>query len=321
MRKHLATILKVTVTLAGLAYVVLKFDLDEIAHSLVNVDWFWFGLGFLLIIAGLFVRAFRWLLLLRGLGSHVRLGRLIELYFVGSFYNAFLPSGFGGDAVRVLEVAQDVPGDVAAGTVIVDRLTGLMMLFVMALLALPFRPAGFPDFWLWFIGTGSIVGLTGSFLLLEGSLVRRFGGRLPGKLSAVGDGPVAKVLSAVQGCGWRAIGNALAVSFFFNLLNVGWWLTSGRSLGLGLPFTYYLLAAPIMSVALLLPSVGGLGVRESLAPSLFAIGSISGEQAATLSLIVFIITRLGSLLGAPVYIFALLRDGRVRRQTTGSNGD
>ena len=42
-----------------------------------------------------------------------------HLYFVGNFFNAFLPSGFGGDVVRIIEIAEDVPGDVAVGTVIV----------------------------------------------------------------------------------------------------------------------------------------------------------------------------------------------------------
>ena len=74
-------------------------------------------------------------ILVRSLHADVPFKRLVELYFVGGFFNVFLPSGFGGDVVRILELAQDVPAGLAAGTVIIDRLTGLMMLFALALLA------------------------------------------------------------------------------------------------------------------------------------------------------------------------------------------
>ena len=60
---------------------------------------------------------------LRGVGANIRLGRLAELYFVGNFFNMFLLSGFGGDVVRILEAARNVPGNIATGTVLLDRFT------------------------------------------------------------------------------------------------------------------------------------------------------------------------------------------------------
>jgi uncharacterized membrane protein YbhN (UPF0104 family) len=316
MRKHLSTILKVTVTLLGLGYVLLNVPLQNIQEAIVDVQWGWLALAFVLATASLALRAYRWLLLLRGLDVPISFGRLVELYFVGNFFNAFLPSGFGGDAVRIVEIARDVPTNIAAGTVIVDRLTGLLMLFVMALAALPFRPSDFPQDLFWLITAVSVIGLTGGIILLEGSLIRRFGGWLPAKLSPVGSGPIAKLLQAVQGCGRRAIFGALAVSTIFNLLLVSWWYLVGLSIGLEVSFFYYLLVVPIMSVALLVPSVSGLGVREYLAPLLFAGASVEAGSAVALSLLVFAIMRLSSLLGAPVYILSTLRQKRETAATT-----
>ena len=96
-------------------------------------------------ILSLVLRALRWRVLLIGAGATVNFGRLTQLYFIGNFFNAFLLSGMGGDVVRAVEASEDVSTDVAAGTVIVDRLTGLLTLFAIALLALPFRPADFPN--------------------------------------------------------------------------------------------------------------------------------------------------------------------------------
>lgn len=316
MKKHLSTILKVVVTVLGLVYVLFNVPLEDIREAVVDVQWSWLILAFVMIAVSLVLRAYRWLLLLRGLNASISFGRLVELYFVGNFFNAFLPSGFGGDAVRIMEVAQDVPSNIAAGTVIVDRLTGLLMLFVMALLALPFRPSDFPQNLFLIITAVSIIGLIGGFILLEGTLIRRFGGWLPAKLSPVGDGPIARLLQAVQGCGKQAIFGALAVSTLFNLLLISWWYFIGLSIGLEVSYFYYILVVPILSVALLVPSVSGLGVREGLAPSLFAGAGVEFGTAVALSLLVFAVMRVSSLLGAPVYILSTLRQKRETAATS-----
>jgi uncharacterized protein (TIRG00374 family) len=316
MRKQLSTILKIGVTLLGLAIVIARFDVRAVGLAIQQADLLWMLVGFLLVNASVVLRAFRWLLLIRGLNTQVSFGRLVELYYVGSFFNVFLPSGFGGDVVRILEVSRDVPSEVATGTVIVDRLTGLMMLFALALLALPFRPEGFPQTLLLIIIIICVGGLIAGFTLLEGSFLRTLNRWLPRRLLNIGGGFMLKVTRSVNECGWRAIAGAMIVSVLFNLLQIAWWKTTSLALGLDVSFGYLLLVVPILSLAMLLPSIGGLGVREFLAPALFAGAGLSPEQAIALTLLVFALERLSGLLGAPVYIYATLRD---RKKTTQAN--
>ncbi len=308
IRKHLTTVLKIGVTLLGLGIVVSRFDIRAIGFAIQQAQMLWILIGFLLVNASVVLRAYRWLLLIRGLHSEVSFGRLVELYYVGSFFNVFLPSGIGGDVVRILEVSRDVPTEIATGTVLIDRMTGLMMLFALALLALPFRPEGFPPALLSIIVVICLGGLIGGFALLEGSLLRTISRWLPKKIMNAGGGFVLKVTQTVDECGWRAIGGAMAVSVLFNLLQASWWTTTAWALGLDVPYGYMLLVVPILSLAMLIPSIGGLGVREFLAPMLFAGAGLSPEQAIALTLVVFALERLSGLLGAPVYIHATLRD-------------
>lgn len=312
MRKHLSTLLKVGITLLGLWLVLTRFDAAVIALALQNARLGWLLAGFVLVNAGVVLRAYRWLLLVRSLDAPVSFGRLTELYFVGGFFNTFLPSGFGGDVVRVLEVSQDMPSGVAAGTVIIDRLTGLMMLFALALLALPFRPPDFPPQLLTVIVSVSIAGLVGGLILLQGGLLQRLSAILPPRLLQAGEGFIPKTAAAVRECGWRAIGGAMLVSVLFNLLQAVWWTTTAWALGLQLPYFYTLLVVPIFSLAMLIPSIGGLGVREVLAPSLFAGAGVPPEQAVALTLLVFALEKLSGLLGGPVYLYTIWRDGRRR---------
>jgi uncharacterized membrane protein YbhN (UPF0104 family) len=308
MRKHLSTLLKIGVTVIGLVYVLTKVPLADIQAELQDIQWSWAFLALLLMVISLLVRAYRWYLLLQGLGATIRFSRLVELYFVGNFFNIFLPSGFGGDVVRVFEAAQNVPTDIAAGTVIVDRLTGLLMLFVMSLVALPFRAEAFPTALMWQITAVSIVGLIGGLLLLDGRLIQSWGRWLPGKLSVTDPTkPLAKLLLAVQGCGRRAILGAAAISLCFNLMLCAWWLFAGKALGFDIPYSHYLLVIPILCVTQLVPSIGGLGVRETVAPILFAPVGLTFSQAATFSFLVFVLLRISGLFGAPVYIASLLR--------------
>ena len=291
--RFLPTLLRLGLTAVGLWLAAQSIELAQVGQLLAGVDGRWAAVAFLLINASLFLRAYRWQLLLRGLGVQMGFGRLVALYFVGNFFNAFLPSGFGGDAVRVVEVAQEVGSEVAAGTVFLDRFTGLLTLFGMGLLALPFRPASFPPALVLSLVLVCGGGLVAGVVVLDGRLLRLVGGRLPRALG--------RFVLAVERCGRPAIGRALGVSLLFNGLLVGWWTAVAQALGTAVGFGYNLLVVPLLAVALLAPSIGGLGVREALAVPLLAGAGVGGDAAVAISLLEFLLMRLSSLLGAGVY--------------------
>ena len=313
-RRRLMNLLKVSVTVAGLILVLRSLDLRAILIIIGNVGWSWMAIGAVLMMLGLVVRAYRWHLLLHGSNSTIRFGRLLAIYLIGSFFNAFLPSGLGGDVVRAAEAAQDVDADVAVGTVLVDRLTGLMALFAMALVVLPFRPANFPDRLTATIAAICLVGLLFGFTLIDGRLFHRLIRIMPAGIRTLGDGFLERLAVAIQNCGGKTLAGALMVSVLFNLMQVSWWAATGRALHLDIPFSYFLLIVPIMALALLVPSIGGLGVRENLAPLLFIGAGITPEQSVALTLLVFGLERVASLLGAPVYLYTTLRRNRGQKQ-------
>ncbi len=319
MRKHLATLIKLSITAFALFLVFQNVDLADIWSKIKEADPLWVLIAFILVNSSLVVRAYRWQILLLGLQAKVQFSRLVELYFSANFFNSVLPSGLTGDVLRAVEVAQDVPGNVAAGTVIVDRATGLMALFILALLSLPFRPSNFPAFWLVQIVAICVLGLVGGFIVLQGSLVRKFGRFVPSFLQSIwskGD----NVLAAVAAIGWTPIWKAMGISIIFNLMQIGWWWSAGKALGYAVSINYYFLIVPMMSLAILLPSIGGLGVRELLATLLFTSAGLTIPEATALSLLVFAIERISGLLGAPIYIFSTLRNGKKHRSHPSDNG-
>jgi uncharacterized protein (TIRG00374 family) len=273
--------------------------------------------AFALALLGIGVRAYRWRALLDALGIRVPLARLTSLYFVGTFFSDFLPTGVGGDVVRAYEVAQQTEnGAGAVGAVLVDRATGLLMLFLMASMALLFGHRLVRSQVVALILLLTAVGWGGCVLLMRRDLLERLGLlRWVGKVRQV-----QEVYEAVHACGSRAIAVALGVSFILNLLLVAINYVIALSLGVRVSLWYFLLFVPIISFLLVLPvSLSGWGVREGGYIYLFAQAGVAAPVALTMSLLVQSLQLALGLIGAAIYISEGMR-GLGTRTNRGPNG-
>ena len=306
-----SNLLRIGLSLFTLALVLWTVGWRDVLAVLRAAEWRLLGLAWLLFLVGIVIRTYRWRALLHGLGLRPPLLQLLRLYLVGGFFNAFLPTGFGGDVVRVLELTQDAAADdlaAAVGTVLVDRLTGILSLLALGLLVLPFTPA-LPSWILWTLALVCVGGLLGGALLLEGRLLRRLTSRLPGSLALVGEGKLAQVYAAITGCGPHAIGEALALSTLFNLFNIAIYWLCALAVGIPIGLGFYFVATPLLSLTLLVPiSVAGLGVRDAVALALYTAAGIPAELSAGMSLSVYAVTAAAGLIGGALYLVRALRE-------------
>jgi uncharacterized protein (TIRG00374 family) len=143
------------------------------------MNWLLFGMALLLFLAGSLVRAYRWGALVWSVGIQVSWWRLVDLFFVGSFFNLFLPTGLGGDAVKMYELSHDDGKTAEAiSSVVVDRFVGLFVLFALAVLALM---GGYK-----LVGSEVLIAIAGVFvaclvavaLLLQRTWIETWGQRL-----------------------------------------------------------------------------------------------------------------------------------------------
>ena len=305
--------LRALIGVGALAFLLWKIGLGETLAVLRAADLRLLGLAFGLFVVSLVIRAARWAVLLRALGLRVPFGRLVYLYFVGAFFNSFLPSGFGGDVVRALELTQDAPTTAAVGTVLVDRMTGLLVLLALGLGALPLSAGRLAPWLVWLLVGIAGGGLLAGALLLEGRLLRRITARLPERFSLSGSGFLGRLYAAVTGCGWRAIAQALAISLLFNLVNILINFLCGRAVGIDLPLGYFFITAPIISISLMIPvSIGGVGVRDWTVVALFGPAGVSSNTAASMSLSMYAVSAAAGLVGGAMYAGEGLRAVRRR---------
>jgi hypothetical protein len=92
---------------------------------------------FLLLFVGLVmnvISCLKWRLFLRERGYRVSLLRLLSLYFIGKFFNNFMPSMIGGDLTRTYLLGRQINSQSQSfASVFLERLMGLIALIVLAI--------------------------------------------------------------------------------------------------------------------------------------------------------------------------------------------
>jgi uncharacterized membrane protein YbhN (UPF0104 family) len=316
-RRYAGNLLKIGVSVGLLAWVLPRIGLTAIWREARSAHVGWLVAAFVLFVAGTALRAYRWQALLQGLELQSPIGRLIKLYFIGTFFNTFLPSGFGGDVVRAIELAQDSRRThEAAGTVLVDRLTGLLVLLAMALLALPFSLKLISPGLAAGIAALALGGLAGGWLLFQQRLLSRAIGLIPAGLPFDVKGQVAKLYAAVCGPGPKAIRQALAVSLAFNVLIVLMNYFIALALDVRVSMGYFFLFVPLTSMSLMLPAIGGLGVREYFYNALWPQAGVGPAAAVAMSLLNYAISAATGVIGGAIYAGENLR-GMIRPPRSG----
>ena len=91
------------------------------------------------LIGPVFLGTLRWWLLMRGAGLESTFSRALRLQLVGFFFNTAMPGAVGGDIVKAIYIVRDQdvhPGKTPALlSVLLDRIIGLIGLFVMGVVA------------------------------------------------------------------------------------------------------------------------------------------------------------------------------------------
>lgn len=306
--------LRAAVSLGVLAWVAAQIDwrnlgqLDGLHAPLALAAALLAGLAYPL-------QAIRWQRLLAAQGVPLAAPRVHALFWIGNFYNSFLPGGVAGDGVRLFATWREFPQHTAAAaaSIVADRLLGFGALLVLAILALIGQLAT----------AGSHGELEAILLASAGSLVLLAGGVLVITHTRLWDAPAARWLGAERAASLRAAADALAQNHSALLtatgLSVAVWLIDfaalwllARSVGLSADPLAMSVAAAVAYVAATLPiSVGGHGVREAalvLVLGWIGLGAAEPERVKLLALAFWAVTTFWSLAGAA----ALLLERRTR---------
>jgi len=202
----------------------------------------------------------------------------LRLFFVGFFYNTFLPGSIAGDAVRAVSARESFgeQGTTASfAVVLVERVLGLFGLVVVAGVAFIVHPlAGVAG-----LGTMVIVGVAAAFVgVLIVAVARRLGGVVPGAI-----GRILGQLPALRSVPHFAYAVALSVASQLTVAATGHALISGFDAAVS-PLVSAVVV-PVGAAAAYVPiTVSGLGVREAAFARLYELAGVDVEAGAAFSI-------------------------------------
>ncbi len=271
-KKYLKLLLKLVLTSLALFFVFKKVPFREVSQVILQANYALLFVALLLFVISKVVASFRLNVLFNEIGIKLSEWKNLQLYWLGMFYNMFLPGGIGGDGYKLIVLKnrfqQENKSILAA--LLIDRLSGLLALSILVSVLYFFVPEQFNIPRIVGVVLGGI-GVGGFYFL---------GSKIYSKLSNV-FGKIFSFSMLVQ------CAQLLCVAIILKGLRLDFQLHSG-----------YLFLFLISSVVSVIPlTVGGVGARELT----FTIGApllgLNVELALSLSLLFYAITAITSFMG------------------------
>jgi uncharacterized membrane protein YbhN (UPF0104 family) len=290
-------VLRPIVSIGLLAWLGWRTDWGRVGHAFAQMR-----LDFWLAAVGVYLGAqllsgLRWQLLARPLGFQESLRRFTAFYFIGMYFNLLLPTSVGGDVIRAWCLDGKKGRRLNAFvSVLVDRISGLIILLLVACVGVAVYPQPLPVLVVgsvWGMAAGALLGI-----LLMPVLTRWLGDSRFERLSQLAEG----VQFYLRHPGLM-LGTA-ALSLLVQLANVVLVWLVGLAIGVPVPAAYYLILVPLVTLLTMLPiSLNGMGIREWTTSLFLQPLGVSQGAALCLALLWFLVLTAVSLVGGLVYLF------------------
>ena len=317
-----------------IAILLARLDLSRTLDALASARWDWLAASLLTFALSLVVGNVQWMMLLARQGIRLPFGRALSYYFVGAFFNNFLPANIGGDVVRIYDVYHDSSKpDQAIAATVTDRLFGMVALALLAVpagigVALSYERLGLErDFGLASLGivlafvailiAASLVLFSRRLARLVRNLLRPFMIRgLHDRFKKIYE--AFHLYSGAPG----TVGAVLLVSLGVQAMRTVVHYQISEAMGLGIPPIYFFLFVPVIAIFIALPiSIGGLGVREGLGIFFFckAVPGLTSEQAFTMGFLAYLVGVAVSLAGGVIYLVRGPAPGQIEHELEGGS--
>ncbi len=324
-RKAVSTIARLALGAALLVCIFSRMNLPDLRAVILGClgRWPWLAAGIILAGVVLLAGAVRWRIILTARGLHFPWRRLLRVYLIGQFFNSFMLGVAGGDLARAFYVtrATGCRKTEALATVLVDRLSGMFMVYLVALLAMGFNAQLFFSRWELHLPALMMLAMIagGAGFLVAVYNVHRF--KHWPVFNYVRRRPsLERILHNLLDVfdmfrrNPRLVLKTSLLSLLAQVLLVCQCYCLGHSLAIPLGFAEYVAVIPvILSLAAIPITPGGLGVREALSVTMLGALGVASERSLSLSLLVYGVSVVWSAVGGLVFMGYSSGAGRTAR--------
>jgi len=288
MKNYLKLLLKISVS-ALLIFIIYKTtDKELFVQSFKQFLPVYIPLVVLCLFLNYWISSIRWKsLLIHKRGEKITVPYLTSLYFIGSFFNNFMPTSVGGDVYKFYTLGKKINNmpDAFAAT-FMERFTGVVSLMIISVVSL-YK----------YLGYGAVLMIVWVFLSVYiGLKVLYFAAKKWEKLKKIYDS-----FALYKGQN-KVLVYAFLTSFLVQIASVLGQYLVFRGLGQNVPVLFAFAVIPMVNLAgFFIPSLNGIGVQDALYMQLFVLAGVKPEIALSAS-ILYHFFRLGvSLIGGVLY--------------------
>ncbi len=283
----------------------------QMAAAFGRADVRWLILGLPIALVGEVANIARWQILMRVQGMYMTWRRATMLFFIGLFFNLFMPGYTGGDFARLYYLMREFPEKrkEAVLTIAMDRLIGIAALMLTAVLTTSLRwewlqktPQAAVLLWvLIFMLIGFAVLMVGSFLISGLKLANRLPQHFPLREMLIEISDAYRLFQKAK----TSLLWALLLSFPILFSFYGAFYCAARAYAAGVSLLDMFTIMPIVTAIISLPiTPSGIGFRESLIEILLRdLCSVPGEVGVLISLVGFSFFVLFGIVGGVIYLF------------------
>lgn len=268
-------VFKIALSAAALFFVFKKIDFEEFKTSMLSVNIGWFVAALLMFNLSKAIAAIRLKTYYGSQGLELSHRYNFHLYYVGMFYNLFLPGSVGGDAYKIYLLKQnaEIRTKNLISSTLLDRLSGLVLLLFEATILFQyssFENADYPWVKTLFLALGILA-------IPAWYLVKKF---------FFNEGFLSVFVKTSFLSFWVQVGQVLTA--YFLLL----------AIGLDGSWFDYLSLFMVSSVVAVLPfTVGGVGAREIVFLYGYEFMNVVKPLAITFTILFFFVTAITSFCG------------------------
>ena len=311
MKKTAITAFKIAVSLGILALILRKVDFNQLWEQLRSAHPTFVIASIALYLLVQALSAYRWYVLLRPIGVKTPYRRILSYYLLGMYFNFFLPTAIGGDAVRVYYLNKETRKlSRATASVFLDRDIGMAALLLIATVAAAIAGTRIND-----VPLAPIFAMvTVPFVLINLALFYRPSYNLLHRVLSLfkmkkADERVEHLFESVNSYRgeWGVLSVAMVLSIIIQLGGIFANVVLGYAIGLETTHGWldFLVFIPAISLISMNPlSVNGTGWREYSYLLLFESVGATSAQATALAVLWLGVLIVTSLPGGIIYVLS-----------------
>lgn len=264
-------LLKVGITVLCFWYISTKIDFTETLKAVTRAKWYWLIPALFFFILSKYFSSIRLNIYFNNIGLRLSQWKNVRLYWLGMFYNLFLPGAISGDAYKVVLLNRKYKTSIkkTSSAVLLDRFSGVLALgIILSIYGISLLDNASYDI---ILVSGTVLALGGFYFAVR-FLFRDF---LPGFIPTLAWG--------------LAVQFSQVICIYFIMLSLGLPLSEHA-------WVLIFLASAVISI-LPISLGGGLGTRELV----FAEGArffhLDPATGVVISLLFYLVTVTGSLWG------------------------